>query len=355
MRVGIDYRPALLAKSGIGRYVEGLVRGLAEIGHGPALTLYGVMLSAPRRRDRVPEGLRAFLRPLPGRLADGLGRVGLTPDRAAGGHDVWHHTDFVVARTSCPAVVTLHDVLFLRDAAWHGPRRTRNLRRVLDRARARATCFVVPSERAARDAESLAGIPRSRLRVVPHGCDPAWILAAEPERRARPYLLAVGSLEPRKNLPRLVEAHAALRADRPELELLVVGAVLHLDEATRAALRRPGVRALGRVPDVRLAGLIRGAAALAYVSLVEGFGLPVLEGLAAGVPVVTSRGTAMEEVATDAAVLVDPGDARSIETGLRQALDEPEPLAAAGPARAARYTWAGTARATWAVYEEAAG
>jgi glycosyltransferase involved in cell wall biosynthesis len=117
------------------------------------------------------------------------------------------------------------------------------------------------------------------------------------------------------------------------------------------------VRLLGRVPDDALARLYRGARALAYVSLVEGFGLPVLEGFAAGIPVVTSRGTAMEEIAGDAAVLVDPRSEASVEDGLRAVLvggSERDEIVRRGRDRAALYPWTRTARETWAVYREAA-
>ena len=359
MRVGIDYRPALLAKTGIGRSVEGLVRGLVETGRGEDLRLWGVFRRAGRVGER-PAGARLLSRPLPGRLADGLGRIGLTPDRSVGGCDVWHHTDFVVPRTRCGAVATLHDVVFLRDEAWHGARRTRNLRRVLERIRARCRLVVVPSRAAARDAERLAALPADRLRVVPPGVDADWLRAAEPARRARPYVLAVGSLEPRKNLPRLFEAFAGVAADESDLELIVVGPAHQEVEAIEAARARCGASVLlaGRVDDATLARLYRGARAVAYVSLLEGFGLPVLEGMAAGVPVVTSRGTAMEETTGTAAVLVDPSDVASIEEGLRTALGDGAlraRLAEAGPARAALYPWTRTAREAWKVYEEAIG
>jgi glycosyltransferase involved in cell wall biosynthesis len=363
VRVGIDYRPALLGKTGIGRYTEGLVGGLIETGRADSLRLYGVFLSAGRIPETaVPDGIRLLRRPIPGRLADGLGRLGLTVDRAVGGCEIWHHTDFVVPRARCPAVMTLHDVVFLRDARFHGAERTENLTRVLERARDRCRLFIVPSRAAARDAEELAGLPSDRIRVVRHGIDPRGMLAAAPVRRDRPYVLAVGSLEPRKNLPRLIDAFGRIAAENADLELLVAGPSHHepgrVEEARAGSPAADRIHLLGHVTDATLGGLYRGAAALAYVSLVEGFGLPVLEGMAAGVPVVTSRGTAMEETAGAAAVLVDPEDTASIEGGLRSALtddDQRRRLAREGPERAALFTWARAARETWAAYEEAAG
>jgi glycosyltransferase involved in cell wall biosynthesis len=159
------------------------------------------------------------------------------------------------------------------------------------------------------------------------------------------YVLAVGTLEPRKNVPRLIEATARLG-----LELRIAGAAGWGGVETEA----PHVRWLGRPSDEELATQLRGALCLAYPSLLEGFGIPVLEAMLCGTPVVTSAGSAMEEVAGDAAELVDPRDVESIAAGIERALARPDELRAAGFARARRFSWEATAAATVEAYRKAA-
>jgi alpha-1,3-rhamnosyl/mannosyltransferase len=171
---------------------------------------------------------------------------------------------------------------------------------------------------------ALAHVPADRIRVVPHGVDP--IFTAAGPRAEGDYVLAVATLEPRKNLGRAVQA-----AREVGVELRVVGA--------------PGWGGVevegwvGEIPDAELASLYRGARCVLYPSLYEGFGLPVLEAMACGTPVVTSAKTAMEEVAGGAAVLVDPLDVSAIADGIRQAQDRRDELSAAGLTRAAEFTW----------------
>jgi glycosyltransferase involved in cell wall biosynthesis len=165
----------------------------------------------------------------------------------------------------------------------------------------------------------------------------------------RPYLLFVGTLEPRKNLTRLVAAMATLPTDH----VLAVAGLEGWGEASPPAGDR--VRLLGFVSDAERDALYAGADAFVYPSLREGFGLPVAEAMAHGTPVVTSRGTSTEEVAGGAAVLVDPYDVESIAHGIGTALAERDRLSAAGRTRAAELTWEQTAAATLAAYRDVAG
>jgi alpha-1,3-rhamnosyl/mannosyltransferase len=185
-------------------------------------------------------------------------------------------------------------------------------------------------------------VPERKIRVVPNAVGPEF----EPEGAAADgdYVLAVGTLEPRKNLARLIDA-----ARRTGAELRVVGA----RGWGGVEVGGNGVRWLGEVADDRLAELYRGAACVAYPSLYEGFGMPVLEAMACGVPVVTSAGGATEEVAGGAAVLVDPLDPASIAAGLEEATGRRAELARRGLARARGFNWADTAAATAEVYREA--
>jgi glycosyltransferase involved in cell wall biosynthesis len=187
------------------------------------------------------------------------------------------------------------------------------------------------------------GIPRDKIRVVPNAVEAPF--TPEGDRVEGDYVLAVGTLEPRKNLARTIEATARLGR-----ELRVVGARGWGGVDAQGA----HVRWLGEVGDAELARLYRGARCLAYPSLYEGFGIPVLEAMACGVPVVTSRGGATEEVAGGAAVLVDPYSVESISTGIEDAIARADELRAGGLERARAYSWDESARLTLDAYREAA-
>jgi glycosyltransferase involved in cell wall biosynthesis len=195
---------------------------------------------------------------------------------------------------------------------------------------------VAVSEFTADEVESLVGVPRERIRVVPNGVDP--VFAPDGPRAEGDYVLAVGTLEPRKNLARTIEASA-----RAGVELRVAGARGWGGVEARGA----HVTWLGHVGDDELARQYRGARCVVYASLYEGFGIPVLEAMACGAAVVTSRGGATEEVAGGHATLVDPLDVDSIAAGILAA-------EARGVEHARSFTWDETARRTAAVYEEAA-
>ena len=203
-----------------------------------------------------------------------------------------------------PTVLTVHDLAILRAPEvfprWHRLYGRIGLVRVLRAADA----IVAVSEFSRDETIELAGVPAARIRVVPHGVDP--VFGPDGPRADGDYVLAVATLEPRKNLERVVDA-----AREAGVELRVVG-----------ARGWGGVEVdgwVGEIPDAELAALYRGARCVLYPSLYEGFGLPVLEAMACGTPVVTSVGTAMEEVAGGAAVLVDPLDVASIADGIREA------------------------------------
>jgi glycosyltransferase involved in cell wall biosynthesis len=223
-----------------------------------------------------------------------------------------------------PTVLTVHDLAILRAPGafprWHRLYGSAGLRRVLRSADA----VVAVSEFTRDEVVELAGVPADRVRVVPNGVDPVFV--PDGPRVDGDYVLAVGTLEPRKNLARAVEA-----AQVAGVELRVVG-----------ARGWGGVDVdgwVGEVPDTELAALYRGARCVLYPSLYEGFGLPVLEAMACGVPVVTSRGTAMEEVAGEAAVLVDPLDVSAIAEGIATSAARRDELVRVGLERARAFDW----------------
>jgi glycosyltransferase involved in cell wall biosynthesis len=357
VRIGMDYRPAMRERVGIGRYVAGLAEALAR--RGVDLRLFGVFFegNAPEVRA-APEGARLVAWPVPSRLFDWLGRLRILPaDRAVGGCDLFHHTNFILAKVHprTPEVMTIHDLAFLRDRAAHSERARNALARIVRAAARRGRAFLVPSEATAQDCEELLGVDRARLFVAPLGVDPSFF-AIPRLPRAPPYVLAVGTIEPRKNHARLVRAFDRVAARRKDLELLVAGKWgWEYDELKRAAASARAsarIRFLGYVPEERLRALLAGATAMAYPSLLEGFGLPVLEAMAAGVPVLTSDREPMRSVAGDAAVLVDPTSEEAIAEGLERLLED-DGVGARGPQRARRFTWDACAEATVRAYAAA--
>jgi glycosyltransferase involved in cell wall biosynthesis len=253
--------------------------------------------------------------------------------------DVLHCTTYYAPlRPRVPAVVTAHDLAVLRHPEMFPTWTRRYVPRAVPAMLRAASRLIAVSEFTARELEALVGVPRERIRIVPNAVDHA-VFTPDGPRAEGDYVLAVGTLEPRKNLARTIEATARLG-----VELRVVGS------AGWGGVEPHGahVRRLGFVGDEELAALYRGARCVAYPSLYEGFGIPVLEALACGAPVVTSRGGACEEVAGGAATLVDPLDVASIAAGIEAAVP------GAGIERARAFTWDETARLTRAVYEEVA-
>jgi glycosyltransferase involved in cell wall biosynthesis len=240
-------------------------------------------------------------------------------------------------------VVTVHDLAVLRHPETFNLWTRLYSRLCVSRVARAARLLIAVSEHTKCEVVELLGVPEQRIRVVPNGVAEVFT----PDGPAEPgdYVLAVGTIEPRKNLGRLAEA-----ARRLGVELRVVGAPGwgHVELGA-------GVRRLGRVGDDELAKLYRGARCLAYPSLYEGFGIPIVEAMASGTPVVTSRGGATEEVAGGAAVLVDPLDPASIAAGMEEASARRDELVRAGLERAHAFRWDDVAHRTAEVYREAAG
>jgi glycosyltransferase involved in cell wall biosynthesis len=276
------------------------------------------------------------------------------PESVDRGLDLVHATTIIPPPTRRPLVMTVHDLAFLHDPA-HFTRWGRVLfRRSLQLVRRRADLVLCSSEATMRDCAAV-GVPESRLRHVPLGvrAETATTVDVSRVREAyalpAEYLLFVGTVEPRKNLGRLVEAVVST----PSLPPLVVAGSDGWGDVAASLVSAPGrARLLGFVPAADLPGLYAGAAAFCFPSIREGFGLPVLEAMAQGTPVVTSACTSTEEVAGGAAVLVDPRRSTAIAAGLAEALERRDELAAAGRRRAATCTWAATAARTLDAYRE---
>ena len=322
MRVGVDTSPLVQTRAGTARVVRGLLAALRD---RPGVDLELLSFGGDGRTS-------SFLRdavwyPL------GLGR-------RARALDVLHCTTFRgPARSSVPTVVTVHDLAILRAPEafprWHRLYGRAGLERVLRSAEA----IVAVSEFTRGEVLALVDVPEERVRVVPNGVDA--LFTPDGPHAEGDYVLAVATLEPRKNLARAVDA-----AREAGVELRVVGA--------RGWGGVDVAGWVGEVPDTELAALYRGARCVVYPSLYEGFGLPVLEAMACGTPVVTSRATAMEEVAGDAAILVDPLDVSAIAAGIREAESRRDELARLGVVRAGNFTWERTASAVLEIWRELA-
>lgn len=265
-----------------------------------------------------------------------------------------HSTTIIPPATSLPLVVTIHDLAFLRHPDFFTARGNKVFRRSLEIVRDKAA-MVLCSSQATIDDCVTAGIGADRLRLVPLGVTTHAITDTDRARVRATYdlperfVLFVGTLEPRKNLARLIAALDSIRGAPP---LVVVGMAGWGDHTPSAAY---DVRFTGFVPAHNLPALYEACTVFAFPSVLEGYGLPVIEAMAHGAAVVTSRGTSTEEVAGGAAVLVDPLSVESIASGLSEALANVDQLRTSGIGRAAQVSWSATAEATIAAYKEVLG
>jgi glycosyltransferase involved in cell wall biosynthesis len=318
MRVGIDVSPLVQTRAGTARYLRGL------LAHNDYEQL---SFGGPSRLATVTRDLYWYPH-------------GLPHEARKRGCSVLHCSTFRgPVRSSVPVVVTVHDLAVLRHPGTFNQWTRRYSRLVVPRVARSARRLIAVSEFTRREIVELLHVPEERISVIPNAVDSRF--SPDGPAAEGDYVLAVGTLEPRKNL-----AAAQQAARRLGMELRVVG------ERGWGGVDVDGW--LGRVSDERLAELYRGARCLVYPSLYEGFGIPVLEAMACGTPVVTSAGGATEEVAGGAAVLVDPRDPASIAEGIEQAAARREELRARGLERARGFTWERVAAETRRVYEEAA-
>jgi glycosyltransferase involved in cell wall biosynthesis len=286
--------------------------------------------------------------------------------------DVHHSPHYTMPeRAQLPRVVTVHDLTFLDNPGWHQRAKVVFFRRALRVAAARADALIAVSAATAARLETLLA-PKAPVHVIPHGvdaerlhpADPKDVTTTEADRALRdamgvevPYVLFVGTIEPRKDVPSLVRAFDRVASANPHLSLVLAGApgwgTEPVTEAIESAAHRARVRRLGYVSEDQKAALLRGAAAVAYPSLEEGFGLPALEALACRAPLITTTGSAMEEIVGSAALLVAPGDVDALSGAVETALaggPGVETLQRRGLEIASRYTWDATAAAHAAVY-----
>jgi glycosyltransferase involved in cell wall biosynthesis len=353
VRIGVDatlLRPDRL--TGVERYALALLGALSR--QVPGEVVLFVRPDAPAALAALP--FERVVAPFTARLPVDQAWLPLAARRAR--VDLLHTLAFptpVLWRG--PSVMTVHDA-----TPWLHPEATSRGMRLYYRplypqALARAAAILTVSEASRRDLVGALGLAPERIHVTHNGVDPRFFGARAASRPARPYLLAVGTLEPRKNLPVLVEAFRRLRRAGRDLDLVVAGR-RGWGEPPPFEDLAPRVRLLGTVPDAGLPALYAGAAVFVQASRLEGFGLALAEAMAAGVPAVASDIAAHREVGGPAALYADPEDPGALAAAIAATLDDPTAArarVAAGRTRARGFTWEGCAATTLSVYRAVTG
>ena len=354
--VAYDAGPDMPQPTGVGIYVRHLGTAL-KMRYGDRIRVFG-----SRRDGNLAPIAERFMRVE--RYQVWMQRWA-SADAAATGADVAHFTNAVAPiRAAIPYVVTIHDVSLLRHPRYHPFRRVASAPVMLWAAQ-RARRVVVPSDATADEVHKLLRVPARRIAVVEHGAEPA--AASVPQERARalldelgigdtPYVLSINTLEPRKNIHRLIAAFE--RLERTDLRLVLLGRpgwhTSVIDRSLARSTARDRIDVIGYVSDEARRVLLERCTVFAYVSIYEGYGLPIVEAMAAGAPVVASNVSSMPQAAGGAAVLVDPYDVRAIADGIRDAIARRDELVPAGRERVSRLSWDRAAEETMAAYEAAA-
>ena len=346
MKIALDATPLTVPSGGVRRYTEELTRALCDTFADDQFWLLSdqkLALPFDRRNLRAGQGPRNMLerRWWSWGLQGEISRLGI---------EVFHGTDFAVPYLPLrPSVMTLHDLSPWMDPEWHTESaRIRNRTPMLLRL-GLATMVITPSEAIRRAAMERFRLPHDRVVAVPHAASGCFMPALTPGN-VTPYLLYVGTLEPRKNIGLVLDLWRALRREYP-IDLVLAG-------RRRAdfpeIVDEPGLRMLGLTPEEELPALYSGAVACLYPSYYEGFGLPVLEAMQCGAVVIASRDPAIVEVAGDGAILLDVAEPARWMEAARAAVEQHEEiheLRERALARAGEFSWTKTARLTKAIYE----
>jgi len=368
VRIGIDYRPALINREGIGRYARELVRGFVELDFDSHLGLFAYSLAGSRftREELGIAGSKAEMVRLrfPSRwLPKLLARMGKGVDDLVGGCDVYHHTQpNLLAVRQAVEVATIFDCIYTLDAGYLSKEAAERMTAVAKEMVKRVRLVIVPSEYVGAEVVLSLGARPDQVAIAHLGCDHvARDLPPEGFGKAKePYVLTVSRVDARKNHLRMLEAFEGLVKEGFPHRWVIAGpsgyGVEVFERELAASPARHRVEWRRFVADAELPKLYSQADLFLFASLNEGFGLPPLEAMACGVPVVSSVVTSMPEVLGDAALLVEPTDVERIFEASRRMLAEPEyarEFAEKGKRRAREFTWKECARRTLIAYREA--
>lgn len=376
IRIALNGGTLLSTHAGIASYVRNLAFALRESGETKLMLFYGMGWASEIRSSPLPGagGVKdAILKVIP--RPYWLKRLGIQQRRFDSGvrkhaFDLYHEPAFLPFRFDGPIVITVHDLSPLRYPGTHPADRVRNFRKYLPDAVERAARIIVDSEFVGREVVDMFRVDPARVRSIPLGVSPefqtrtaeqtAGCLAKYGLEHGK-YIFAVGTLEPRKNLIQAIEVHSRLpHVARKRAPFVIAGAkgwsTGELEARLGAAERGGELRWLGYVSARDLPLLYSGARFLVYPSIYEGFGLPVLEAMASGIPVITSNQASLPEVAGDAGIMVDPRDGEALRDSMLRLIEDEKEMRrriALGHARAAQFTWRACAERTIAVYREA--
>lgn len=369
MRVTVDAVPLLYRSAGVKNYLYHWIRHLLREAGDIEIRLFP-FLDEPKALDHDSSGADLFTTVTRLGLMFALNRIPLGLARWAGPRpDVFHAAKLKYPPRSARLTATVHDLTWQTMPDMHSPANVAAERVFAERVLRRADGLIAVSEATRTDAVRILRLAPEKIRVIHHGVAEEFFRAGPAEADgararlglSRPYALFVGTIEPRKNVDLLLDAWLGLsRPLRDEFDLVVAGPAGWRQRETLARLRHPtpGVRYLGYVPERDLPGLVAGATVFVYPSLYEGFGFPVAQAMAAGVPVVTSAVSSLPEIAGDAAVLVDPRSEAELRRALEDVLTSPERrrgMIERGRRNAGRFSWSECARRSIEFFREVAG
>ncbi len=373
MRIGIDYTPAYEQGGGIGRLTRDLVTALAKLDNR---TQYKLFVSGSKQSD-FPQKMAQNFEWKPTSLSPKwLARIWhrtklpLPIEILMGQIDLFHATDFTLPPTlpSTRTIVTVHDLSFVRVSDTASPKLKKYLDKLVPRSINNATHVIADSKATKDDLIDLYDTPSNKITVLLSGINSRYhkitnnyssmTMRNKYDIPDVPYIFSIGTIQPRKNYSRLIQALKLLRQSGYDLHLVIAGGKGWLEDEMYKTLDETqlheAVHLIGFADDEDVVKLYNAAECVAFPSLYEGFGFPVLEGMACGTPVLTSNVSSLPEVAGDAAIMVDPYDIEAIAEGLRQLIDDSDlrkTLIERGFQQASKFTWENSAKNLLKIYQ----
>jgi glycosyltransferase involved in cell wall biosynthesis len=351
VRIVVDVAPLSHRRTGVGNYVRGSLLGLAAVGGHELVAFAPASMRGKRQIEAALSAIEIERRlpvlPAAHAVRTAWSRLGRpSVERFVGTLDVLHFSDWMYPPQRAGLRSTMiHDVVPIHFPQWVQAR-TRRMHEAKYRHTVDACdVVIVNSQFTGRDVTETLGIEPERIHVAYPGLEAHFTTDGDRRDLGRPYILTVATLEPRKNLGALIDAYELL--DDLGLALAVVGAS---GWGIQPELEREGIIRLGYTQPTELASLYRGASVVVYPSRYEGFGMPIVEAMRCGAPVVASSHASLDEASGDAALRADPLDPAALAAAIRRALDDPAPLVARGCEHAARFTWEANARAHLAAW-----